>query len=244
MSSILVTRFGEEGDALCQAITSLGNIAIHHPLIEIQPWGDRSQLSQQLYQSDIIIAVSQHAVEGAQRLLVDLAWPTQPIYVAVGQKTAHKLSKATQLKVHYPDVSDSEHLLKLPQLNQVEGKRITILRGNGGRELIFDTLVSLGANVSYSQTYQRVALPFDGKVAVRHWQQYQVDSVIVTSGEQLSQLVRSISPEHTAWLRQLHLIVPSQRIADWALEHGFTRIVNANGAANQALLTALGKAQQ
>ncbi len=71
-------------------------------------------------------------------------------------KTAHYLSKCTQQKVHYPEVSDSEHLLRLPALQNVEQQQVLILRGNGGRELIKDALVRRGAKVHYSETYKRI----------------------------------------------------------------------------------------
>ncbi|MCV5388272.1 uroporphyrinogen-III synthase, partial [Escherichia coli] len=106
-----------------------------------------THLTTHLHQAQIVIAVSRHAVQCAQQILTSngASWPKQAVDLAVGQKTAHYLSKCTQQKVHYPEVSDSEHLLRLPALQNVEQQQVLILRGNGGRELIKDALVRRGA---------------------------------------------------------------------------------------------------
>lgn len=96
-------------------------------------------------------------------------WPISPLYLGVGQKTAHVLSKACKQKVNYPQVSDSEHLLKLTELNGVENKSILILRGNGGRELIRDSLLNRGAQVSYCETYRREYIPISDHNTYQTW---------------------------------------------------------------------------
>lgn len=52
--------------------------------------------------------------------------------------------------IHYPlDREISEVLLQLPELQNIAGKRALILRGNGGRELIGETLTARGADVGF-----------------------------------------------------------------------------------------------
>lgn len=141
--AVLVTRPGEQGRSLCQQLNSAGICALHQPLIEILPGKDLSGIATQLNQFDCILAVSQHAVTLTQQAFTSQQeWPQTATYIAVGQKTAHVLSKLSQQKVHYPDVGDSEHLLELDILKKVKGKKVVILRGNGGRELIYETLRS------------------------------------------------------------------------------------------------------
>ena len=50
---------------------------------------------------------------------------------------------------------DSEALLELPQLTDVNGRRVIIFRGDGGRELLGETLAARGASVEYVSCYRR-----------------------------------------------------------------------------------------
>lgn len=177
---VLVTRPENQGAELCNLIEKMGGMALHQPLIDIQ---DNLQLSlddDQLQRSDIIIAVSQYAVYAFHHILThqQLSLPDSCIYLGVGQKTAHELSKLSQQNVNYPTVSDSEHLLALPELTNVSGKHVIILRGNGGRELIHDQLCALGADVQYLETYQRRYLPL--KIdAIKQWRSIGIDTELL-----------------------------------------------------------------
>ncbi len=164
--------------------------------------------------------------------------PNPAIYLGVGQKTAHELSKLVQQKVNYPSVSDSEHLLALPELNDVAGKRVVILRGNGGRELIFDELTKRGAYVHYLQLYQRQYRAVES-AAIAQWQRAQIDTMIVTSAEQLEHLVSAIPNAQLSWVKQQRLLVPSERIAKQAIALGFNNVTNSQGASNSTLFAAL-----
>lgn len=241
MPTCLVTRPSPEGQNLCNSLSEHGIPALHQPLIRIEAGRQYSELVDLIQQAQIIIAVSQHAVYWANHALekVGQKWPTSSRYVAIGQKTAHKLSKASQQKVQYPEVSDSEHLLAMTELTDVGQKQVLILRGNGGRDLIYSTLAEHGALVQHCEAYQRIDVAFNVDKSTQQWQQFGIDTLVVTSGEQLNQFVRSLSPKHLAWLQQLCLVVPSQRIVEMAQRHGFQHIINSQGAANPDLLRAL-----
>ncbi|MCJ2378748.1 uroporphyrinogen-III synthase [Vibrio sp. ZSDZ34] len=239
---ILVARPGSSGELLCQSIRDSGGIALHFPFVEIKTNTKNTNWLNSLKKADIIIAVSQYAVSGIQELFGNekASWPKGCIYLGVGQKTAHELSKASQQNVHYPEISDSEHLLQLPELHQVKGKNIIILRGNGGRELIEQTLTSRGARVNYEEVYVRTKLPISFQSDIKQWQDSHIDTLIVTSGEQLEHLVSSVVLAHeTPWLFKQTLIVPSERILQQAKDYGFLHITNAKGASNTQLLAAL-----
>lgn len=98
-----------------------------------------------------MFALSQHAVAFAQSQLhqQDRKWPRLPDYFAIGRTTALALHTVSGQKILYPqDREISEVLLQLPELQNIAGKRALILRGNGGRELIGDTLTARGAEVT------------------------------------------------------------------------------------------------
>lgn len=85
--AVLVTRPGEQGIALCSLLERHGITAIHHPLIDIVADLSDTHLSKYIENAQIIIAVSQHAVRCAEKILENNANHTkQAIYLAVGQK--------------------------------------------------------------------------------------------------------------------------------------------------------------
>lgn len=239
--AVLVTRPDQQGRELCQRLVDVGIPAIHHPLINIVANRNGSNLVHQLTECDILIAVSQHAVNFAHQLFSNASsnWPTDVIYLAVGQKTAHYLSKLSQQKVNYPLVGDSEHLLEVPELQDVDGKRILILRGNGGRELIYQRLVQRQAKVEYCETYCREFISFSAESAYPYWQQHDVTRIVVTSSEQLAFLVSQTPPIYQTWLFNLQLLVPSQRIVETAINLGFINALNVGSASNSDLLATL-----
>lgn len=239
--AVLVTRPGQQGLSLCEQLSKVGVSNLHHPLIHIQPGEHLTGLENRIADVDIIIAVSQHAVEASHRFLsqLSLTWPSQPIYLAVGQKTAHVLSKVSQQKVHYPEISDSEHLLNLDVLQNVTNKSILILRGNGGRELIFDTLSARGAYVEYREVYKRENLAFRSDLLVPFWQDKNINQLVITSSGQLDYFISQFNQQQRDWLFTLHLYVPSERIAQQAREVGFKVVTNTFSASNPVLLAAL-----
>lgn len=238
--AVLVTRPGEQGRSLCQQLNSAGICALHQPLIKILPGKDLSGIATQLNQFDCILAVSQHAVTLTQQTFTSQQeWPQTATYIAVGQKTAHVLSKLSQQKVHYPDVSDSEHLLELDILKKVKGKKVVILRGNGGRELIYETLRSRGAHVSYLEVYKRENLAFDSDLFVPFWQDKHIQQLVITSSGQLSYFVSQLTQAQLNWAFGLQLYVPSARIANEAQQMGFLHITNTGSASNKDLLATL-----
>ncbi|MFS1909807.1 uroporphyrinogen-III synthase [Vibrio sp. 10N.286.48.B7] len=237
---VLVTRPEPAGTELCELIKKVGGLALHHPLIRLSPTKPSLALCETIQSADIIIAVSPAAVSHTHQTLVEygITWPTNRIYLGVGQKTAHDLSNYSERNVHYPPVSDSENLLNLPELKHVSEKKIVILRGNGGRELIFQQLTQRGAKVSYLEVYRRTLIPISPN-DIDKWQSAALETIIVTSGEQLDYLIAQ-SPQPVAfWFTQLTLLVPSERIAKLAKTHGFKNVITTQGASNSTLFAAL-----
>src|SRR5699024_11736916 len=70
--SILVTRPSPAGEELVSRLRTLGQVAWHFPLIEFSPGRQLPQLADQLAalgESDLLFALSQHAVAFAQSQL-------------------------------------------------------------------------------------------------------------------------------------------------------------------------------
>ncbi len=120
--SILVTRPSPAGEELVSRLRTLGQVAWHFPLIEFSPGQQLPQLADQLAalgESDLLFALSQHAVAFAQSQLhqQDCKWPRLPNYFAIGRTTALALHTVSGQKILYPqDREISEVLLRLPEL--------------------------------------------------------------------------------------------------------------------------------
>lgn len=241
--TVLVTRPGQDGEALCSSLQQCQIKSIHHPLIDVSPGRNCSSLINDLSQADIVIAVSQYAVFWAQYTLktAQQSFPTKPKYFAVGNKTAELLQQYAQQPVLYPQISDSEHLLDLPALKFVKNQSILILRGNGGRELIHQTLQQRGATVVYNETYRRNLLPIENIDLWQQWKMQGVSHLVITSGEQLAFFKSQVPKQYLPWVIQLKLYVPSLRIQQQAEELGFSHIINTGSAANPVLLDCLSK---
>ena len=244
--SILVTRPSPAGEELVSRLRALGKVAWSFPLIEFTPGRELATLPDRLTAfsaNDLIFVLSQHAVAFAHAHLQHhgLHWPLAPRYFAIGRTTALALHTVSGINVRYPlDREISEVLLQLPELQNIAGKRALILRGNGGRELIGETLTARGADVDFCECYQRSAKYYDGAEEAMRWQSRGVTTVVVTSGEMLQQLWSLIPQwyrEH--WLLRWRLLVVSERLAHLARELGWQDIKVADNADNDALLRAL-----
>ncbi|VUS41552.1 uroporphyrinogen-III synthase [Klebsiella pasteurii] len=244
--SILVTRPLPQGEELVSRLRALGRVAWSFPLIEFTPGRQLPELSAQLASlaaGDLLFALSQHAVEFAHARLQQqgLPWPTAPDYFAIGRTTALALHKVSNRQVRYPlDREISEVLLQLPELQNIAGKKALILRGNGGRELLGDTLRERGADVTFCECYQRSARHYDGAEEAMRWQSRGVSTLVITSGEMLQQLWTLIPQWYRErWLLSCRILVVSERLAEQARELGWQDIQVADSADNDALLRAL-----
>ena len=235
----LVVRPAAQANQLVQMLRQLGHAPLCCPLLEPRPGCHLPHQGDRLREAALVIAVSIHAVHFAHYFLLQTGqtWPHID-YFAVGQASADAFAEAG-IQALCPADPRSEGLLALPALQGVSGRRVLILRGNDGRDLIARTLASRGALVHYCATYERHYPDLDGDALTRHWQAAGLDSLLITSGELLQRLLALVPGPQHPWLYDRLLVVPSPRVAEMAEGAGFTRIVIAQGASNQALVAAL-----
>ena len=109
-----------------------------------------------------------------------------------------------------------------------------IFRGDGGRELLGDTLKSRGAAVEYVTCYQRSKPQLDAGVLTAS----APDAITVTSSEALVHLWQMLGESARTALRNTQLFVPHERIAELARQQGWGA-VQLTGAGDDGLLSAL-----
>lgn len=237
---IAVTRPRDQAAPLAQAIAQVGGKPLLFPLLEIEAAeltpALRGQLSH-LTQADLAIFISPNAVQYGTAALraADVELPPSVKIAAVGQGSAKALRELGIAGVIAPtERFDSEGLLALPELQQVAGRRVAIFRGNGGRELLGDTLTARGAVVEYVECYRRSKPPQDGAALLAA----APDAITVTSSEALGYLWQMLDDHARAALCGTPLFVPHARIAELAHQQGWRRVV-PTGSGDDGLLAGL-----
>ncbi|MEL0629523.1 uroporphyrinogen-III synthase [Psychromonas aquatilis] len=222
---LLVTRFEPHASLLTSQLNSIGCFAIAQPLLTVNSMSDSSMVSSITSGDfDIIIAISGNAVKFANQQMSD-DWP-DATYVAVGQSTRKQLMDVTGQPVLCPESRfDSEGVLALDALKQINSKRILIICGKGGRDLLEMKLAERGAIVDLFQVYKRIKIDLNGHELVNNWQQGAINGVIISSIEILSQLFTLVPSKDVKWLLGLTLYVPSQRVANHAYKLGAQHVV-------------------
>ncbi|WP_298942214.1 uroporphyrinogen-III synthase [uncultured Psychromonas sp.] len=222
---LLVTRFAPHAERLANSLNDIGFFSLAQPLLTVTALDDAKTLNTFLSgYYDYVIAVSGNAVKYAQQQ-ININWP-EACYFAVGQSTQNILSEVTGQRVLCPFTRfDSEGLLELDELKSIKTKRILILRGEGGRDLLETTLIERGAKVDFFQTYKRIKIDLNGHELVNNWQQASINGAIISSVEILNQLFSLVPKDYTSWICDLIFYVPSERVANQASLLGAQHIV-------------------
>ena len=234
---ILITRPEENAQRLAEQISNYGAKTVIFPLLETQQANQAPDTLNDLEAYDMMIFVSRSAAR--------YIWPFVPkgipesIKVAVvGDGTRQELIKHGR----HPDLMpvdnqfDSEGLLALEDLEDVQDSHILIVRGQNGREKLHEVLTERGAKVSYAEVYQREFC----KRALTP-EVLDVDVIVITSSQALEHLVNLASQAGLAdILMEKTLVLIHPRIANVAKELGFRKPpLTAKQASDSGILKAL-----
>ena len=243
---VLVTRPRDQVENLARLIENEGGEAIRFPVIEIaEPKDARALLAviDRLGQFGLAIFISPNAVNRAMNIILARlgTWPRNVRIACVGRGSARELKHFGAGNVIVPvGRFDSEALLALPELQQVTGNRIVIFRGEGGRELLGDTLKSRGAEIEYAECYRRTRPNADVTPLLHRWARGEIDIVSLTSVDGLHNLFDMLGPAGQPWLSRTPVIVVSTRLAEICRELGFkTEPLVAAQASDEAILEAI-----
>ena len=243
---LLLTRPAEECAALAAALADHGVYSGSLPLLAIEPLVERPEQRSTMLELDrycAVVVVSKPAARLGLEMLKRCR-PQSPVgqpWFSVGAATGAIL-KDHGLDVSWPvDGDDSEALLALPRLAEaldVVSPKVLILRGEGGRELLADTLRCRGVEVDSLELYRRFLPSYPNGALIQLLRSERLNALVVSSGQGLHSL-RELAGSDWASLCELPLFVPSPRVAEMAAAMGAKRIVDCRGAGTAALLAAL-----
>jgi len=240
---VVVTRPGGQAGHLAALIRAAGGEPVLFPALEILDAEDlRSVLAliDRLDAFDLAIFISANAVNKALDLVqVRRAWPAGLRVATVGRGSERALQRRGFAAVIAPgERFDSEALLDLPQLKDVQGKRVVIFRGDGGRELLGDTLSARGAVVEYAECYRRGRPEADVAPLLALAARSELDAFTVTSSEGLANLHDMLGEAGRQWFSRTPLFASHERIAAAARALGVQTVV-LTGPGDDGLIAGL-----
>ena len=232
---ILNTRPAHQQGELTHLLQQEDARVIAFPVIDIQPiaiGAPQRRLADAVADYDILLFVSRNAVEGALRFIDCRRLNPSVRLGVIGSATRAALAAA--FEAGGIDLDDcmvagepynSEALLQSQAMQQVEGKRVLILRGQQGRNLLGDELRRRGATVDYAEVYRR-ALPqstaadFNRLVAAGF-----PTLVILTSAEGMHNLFDLVDEVAVHSLCRIPWLLISERMRESALKLGHNATV-------------------
>lgn len=245
---ILITRPFHLGAGLLEKIKAMGDTAELFPVIEIRKTPHQVALQSAISTfdtQDIAIFISQAAVQWGIPA-IQTRWPKLPniLWAAIGPGTANALQNLGVPDVLFPPTPpyESESLLVLPafQTLSLQGKKISLFSGNGGRALLSETLRARGALVQRIEVYQRCLPTLDLQMVekLNSWHHTSFNAIITTSADSLYNLVK-LAEKIMGALTEIPIIVVGERMYQLAKDLNFKSPLVATGADDASIIKVL-----
>ncbi|GAA5162844.1 uroporphyrinogen-III synthase [Viridibacterium curvum] len=241
---VVITRPAPQADGLIRLLQTVGAEPIFFPVIDILPLADTAPLAalaDQLAQIDAAFFVSRNAVAQTLAVLPRERWPDSVAISTVGPGSAADLRAAGFADVLVPATQfDSEGVLALEVFSaaKIAGKRVLILRGDGGRELLAEVLQQRGAIVQVQPCYRRMPAQTDATALREAWRHGGIDALSFTSSEGARNFASLLGEEAAALLASCACFVPHERIAQQLRGLG-ARSIRLTEAGDVGLVAAL-----
>jgi uroporphyrinogen III methyltransferase/synthase len=259
----VITRPAGQSASLLVRLAEEGIDALEFPLIAIGPAEDEAPLREAFASLDryaLVVFVSPNAVDHAFARYGAI-WPHALPIGVVGPGSVAALARHGVAAPAYRVISpaqassdddaarfDSEALFAAIDTTlgerALEGKRVLIVRGDGGREWLAERLREAGAEVQPVAAYRRIV----PEPSIAAWDRVHAllagkpHAWLVTSSEgvrNLDELAREhLTAGELAALRRAPLVTPHPRIAETARGLGFDSIT-VSGAGDERIVRAL-----
>ena len=245
---VVITRPRAQAEPLASRVAAAGRTAVVLPLLDIEPLEDTSALRAalaRLADYAMVAFVSPNAIDFAFAHIGQ--WPQAVPVAVVGEGSRAALARhgvtPDRCTIHSPPgCADSEHLVAALDLAALAGRRVLIVRGESGRELLADALRAAGAGVETVAAYRRQVPVLTAALAAQLRTLLDgTNDWVITSSEALrglAGLVRALGPHYVDKMQQQHFIVPHARIDQTARELGLPRVTLA-GQGDEGIFAAL-----
>ena len=234
---VAITRPIDQAKKLTKLIENAGGLPILFPLIAITPLNDYSEFEAVINEIDGFewaIFISSNAVQNGMPRLVKHGIPANLKFATIGPVTAAELNTFGIKQVLTPCIRfDSEALLALPEMQNMQGKKVMLFRGIGGRDVLGDTLKSRGAQVTFAECYQRVNPQTNCDLLAQLYSEKKLHGIVVTSSEAMRYLLDLANDAD--WLKNITLFVNHARIADLPIQKGL-KVCIADALGDEAML--------
>lgn len=275
MSQVLITRPAPHNKRISQLLEEEGISSNCVPVLDTQITPLDGAEQSHLYNFDLfdlVIIISANAAKYLANHL-DKIWPqtpSHPKWLCIGHATQrellNQLDDIDPANVGIPDGNDSEALLKHRFAQTLNGKKVLIVKGEGGRPLIEQSLQQQGAQHTVLELYKRI-LPNNQLDLITSLKQPDLKFIHIASGDSyknlialsfsvidsvnasalsIAQLFNTANASMDAKsiihkLKDVIWIVPSQRVKTLMIEDGVSpeQIDVSDGASDQALLARL-----
>jgi uroporphyrinogen III methyltransferase / synthase len=260
--TVVITRPAGQSSELIRQLDAAGIATLDFPLIDIAPVADDAPLRAALASLEryaLVVFVSPNAVDQAFARSQDI-WPHALPIGVVGPGSVQALARHGVATPAHQVISpasaaddesasfDSEGLFAAIEASlgvaSLEGKRVLIVRGDGGREWLADRLREAGAEVDAVAAYRRLVPEpsIGGWARVHELLAGTPHAWLLTSSEgvrNLHELAQDhLTADEIVQLKHAPLVAPHPRIAQTARALGFDRIT-VSGAGDERIARAL-----
>ena len=245
MTKIAITRPSGKGEQLKAQLKQHQIAYLHTPVLSLTSITLDAQQLAPLDNADVIIFISQDAVQSLAE-----QYPTLPAHAklfAVGEQTAQAIETHFSRKADFPEQQDSEGLLALKALQDLDAKQCVLVKGKGGRTLIATTCKSRGAILNQCVVYERAALEETADSWLDHWREQQITAIVLSSNAAIDAVFNTQSEQHLDWLKQRDFYLVSQRSCDYLQQEyqiAETQIYLADGASDDVVFSCIKSSQK
>jgi uroporphyrinogen-III synthase len=247
--TVVVTRPLAQAQNILELLEVRLATTVHFPVISISASSNldaqdaANKHFRDLASFQVIIFISANAVHYAMSAAhaLDIKFDNATL-AAVGPATKAALEHYNyQVSIVPTSGFTSEALLNDPALQNIAQQNILIVRGEGGREHLRQTLESRDAKVDYAEVYQRQRPTTRNPIELNQLNSCNT-AILLYSAESAQNLWSLCTPNEQQWLTTVTFIVGSTRIYEAVTTLGLAKdSIIAENPSDEAMLAALNR---